>query len=272
MAGKWHCMLTAFVCMGALGMTIMPTASANNTDGESQDKTTKTSVELRWFNPTVRGSVGGDSYFSERSYEHKLDFEQDLGVTNMNNAPEVKITHGKWSVDYIRMGNDVKGYRLKAPIKHNSKEFKGDLDTDMKMDYVSVNYQQDVVKTESSNYYWTAGAKYIGVSATSSGINGSSGEWESDSDSARGIVPAVGVGAVWQSATAPRWQGSISLNGMPLGRYGHIVDFEAAVRYQPDKNWQVSAGYRVLDMRLHKDDKEVVFQANGPFMGVCYSF
>ena len=98
MAGKWHCMLTAFVCMGALGVTIMPAASANNTDGESQDKTTETSVELRWFNPTVRGSVGGDSYFSERSYEHKLDFEQDLGVTNMNNAPEVKITHAKWSV------------------------------------------------------------------------------------------------------------------------------------------------------------------------------
>lgn len=46
----------------------------------------------------MRGSVGGDSYFSERSYEHKLDFEQDLGVTNMNNAPEVKITHGKLSL------------------------------------------------------------------------------------------------------------------------------------------------------------------------------
>lgn len=271
MAGKWHCMLAAFVCMGALGMTIMPAASANNTDGESQDKTTKTSVELRWFNPTVRGSVGGDSYFSERSYEHKLDFEQDLGVTNMNNAPEVKITHGKWSVDYIRMGNDVRGYKLPAPVWHNSKKYNGDLDTDMKLDYVSVNYQQDVAKTEAASYYWTAGAKYIGVSATSSGLNGNN-EPESDSDSAKGIIPSIGVGAVWQSATAPRWQGSISLNGMPLGRYGHIVDFEAAVKYQPDKVWQVSAGYRVLDMRLYKDDKEVTFQANGPFVGVCYSF
>ena len=104
--------------MGMLGMTIMPAASANNTDGESQDKTTKTSVELRWFNPTVRGSVGGDGYLSERTYENKLDFEHDLGVSDMHNAPEIKITHGKWSVDYIRMGNDVKGYRLKAPIKH----------------------------------------------------------------------------------------------------------------------------------------------------------
>ena len=271
MAGKWHCMLTAFVCMGALGVTIMPAASANNTDGESQDKTTKTSVELRWFNPTVRGSVGGDSYFSERSYEHKLDFEHDLGVSDMHNAPEVKITHGKWSVDYISMSSSVNQHRLQAPITHNGNTYAGLLDTDIKVDYVSADYHQTVAKNSYADVYWTAGVKYVGISATSAGINDKH-EMESDSDSARGFVPSVGIGGQWTSATAPKWQGNLCLSGTPLGRYGYIVDVEAGVSYNPDLNWQVTAGYRYLDFKLNKDDKRLNFKANGPFLGVSYSF
>lgn len=270
MAGKWHCMLTAFVCMGALGMAIMPVASANNTDGESQDKTTKTSVELRWFNPTVRGSVGGDSYFSQRSYEHKLDLEQDLGLDSMK-APEVKLTHGNWSVDYIRLSGEVEGHKLVAPISHGSKRYKGDLDTDIKMDYVSVDYHQSMAKNDYADVYWSAGAKYINVSATCTGIN-TRDERESDSDSAKGLVPSIGLGGIWKSATAPKWQGNVNISGMPLGHYGHILDLEAGFSYNPDANWKIAAGYRLLDMKLHKDDKEINLQANGPFLGVSYSF
>lgn len=263
----WRCTLAAAMCLGAWQVGQPMAMAADQAPSENE---TRTSVELRWWNPAVRGSVGGNGYLSERSYEHELDFAQDLGTDHMN-APEVRLTHGKWTLDYIRFRSSVKGYDLPAPIHHNDKKYKGDLDTDIDLDYAAVDYRQTMEKKAYAEYYWTAGARYVRIAATSSGLNARD-QRESDSDSASGILPAVGIGGSWQSRTAPKWRGSMSLSGIPLGGRGHLMDWEAGISYQPDKNWQLSAGYRLLDMKLHKDDKEVSFQANGPFMGVSCSF
>ena len=261
----WSCAVLAVMCLGVGSMHGTSLAAE-----PSSAETDKTSVELRWWNPTVRGSVGGDSYRSERTNEHKLDFEQDLGTDSMN-APEIRVSHGPWSIDYIRFGSDVKDYDLPAPVWHNNKKYKGDLDTDMDIDYAAVDYRHTMQQNDQAEYYWVAGARYVRVAARSTGINAYN-ELESDSDSASGILPAVGMGATWQSRTAAKWSGSMSVSGMPLGGHGHIWDCEASFSYKPDQNWQVSAGYRLLDMKLSRDDKTVNFQANGPFLGVSCSF
>lgn len=263
----WRCMLAAAACLGAWQISQIPAMAADKAPSENEPQT---SVELRWWNPSVRGSVGGSGYISERNNEHKLDFEQDLGTDHMN-APEVRLTHGKWSLDYIRFRSSVKGYDLPAPIHHNDKKYKGDLDTDIDLDYAALDYRQTMQENVYAKYYWTAGARYIRISATSTGLNARD-ERESDSDSASGILPAIGIGGTWQSKTVPKWRGNLSLSGIPLGGHGHLLDAETGFSYQPDKNWQISAGYRLMDMKLNKDDKEVTFQANGPFMGVSYSF
>ena len=263
----WRCTLAAALCVGAWQAGLPLAMAADQAPSKDEPQT---SVELRWWNPAVRGSVGGDGYISERNNEHKLDFEQDLGTDQMN-APEVRLTHGKWSLDYIRFGSSVKGYDLPAPIHHNDKKYKGDLDTDIDIDYAAVDYRHVMEKSSRAECYWTAGARYVRVSATSTGLN-SRDERESDSDSASGILPSVGLGGSWQAKNAPKWRGSLSLSGMPLGGHGHLLDLEAGASYQPAKNWQISAGYRLLDMKLRKDDKEVNFQANGPFAEVSYSF
>lgn len=275
----WRCALALMLCLGGW-QTGQAWAAADQSSssseleqkaGSDESDALETSVELRWWNPTVSGSIGGDDYFSDRTQEHRLDFEQDLGTDHMTAAPEVRLRHGKWYLDYLRLSSDVRDYDLPDTIVHGSHIYSGKLDTEMTMNYVALDYRQDMEKTDKRQYYWTVGAKYLDISATSRGLN-TKNQKESDSDSARGVVPSVGIGAKWASTTASKWQGSVYLSGMPLGGYGHIADFEAVVDYRPAAEWQVSAGYRVLDMDLHRSDKEVAIKARGPFLGVSYYF
>jgi hypothetical protein len=62
------------------------------------------------------------------------------------------------------------------------------------------------------------------------------------------------------------------VSGIPFGDLGHIVDAEAGVRVIPLPFVSVSAGYRVLDVRLGKDDNFARLNLTGPFLGASFRF
>jgi len=61
-------------------------------------------------------------------------------------------------------------------------------------------------------------------------------------------------------------------SGLPAGDLGHIVDAEAGVRFLPLPFFGLSAGYRLLDLRVHDGDDFAKLRLAGPFVGVSLRF
>ena len=63
------------------------------------------------------------------------------------------------------------------------------------------------------------------------------------------------------------------VSGIPFGDLGHVLDAEAGVRFIPVRFFTVSAGYRIFDMRVGKDDDSFAkLKLTGPFIGASFRF
>lgn len=231
------------------------------------------SIEFRYYAPKVSGSVQGKDFYTHRTEENKLDYEDDLGVDSAK-APEVRVKYGNLQVDYIRLRSSEDDYRLSAPIRYKSHNYKGNLDTNLDLDYLALDWQTELSSAEQHRTYWTAGLRYIRESADSSGdgeLNpDGSVQHPSDSDSASGLVPTVGVGGSW--ALGSKFDVNAAISGMPLGSHGHVADVDVGIKYYFTPQWSLTGGWRYLDLKLKKDDKTAVYKASGPFIGVSYAF
>ena len=257
------CLLAA--ACGALVTAALPAVcAAAETQPEVQ-------VEFRYFAPKVSGSVKGDDYYTARDDSNKLDLKDDLGI-DKGHAPEVLVRYGKWRIDYMHLSSSKDGYYSGYPMRHKSHFYKGNLDTDLDFDSLSLDWQQDISRDEQQQVYWTAGLRYMREAADCTGdVYGSiNDERDTDSDSASGIVPTVGIGGVWQMGSKGSLQGRLS--GMPLGSHGHVFDVELGGVYSLARDWQITAGWRYLNLKLKKDDKTAEYKGSGPYVGVAYSF
>ena len=80
------------------------------------------------------------------------------------------------------------------------------------------------------------------------------------------VLPSVGVNLYMR--IRPRLDVYVQFSGLPLGSRGHVSDFESGLRYFPQKNFSISAGWRRVDFKLHRND----FDLSGLFAGVRYDF
>jgi hypothetical protein len=62
------------------------------------------------------------------------------------------------------------------------------------------------------------------------------------------------------------------VSGVPFGDLGHVVDAEAGVKFVPFPLFTISAGYRILDVRVGKDDDFAKVRLSGPFVGASLRF
>lgn len=62
------------------------------------------------------------------------------------------------------------------------------------------------------------------------------------------------------------------VSGVPFGDLGHVVDAEAGLRFIPIRFLSLSAGYRVFDFRVGKDDNFAKLNLSGPFIGASVRF
>ncbi len=80
------------------------------------------------------------------------------------------------------------------------------------------------------------------------------------------VLPSVGVNIY--ARIRPRLDVYVQFSGLTLGSRGHFSDFESGLRYFPQKNFSISAGWRRTDFKLRRND----FDLNGVFAGVRYDF
>ena len=227
-------------------------------------------VELRYYAPRVRGSVEGPDYYTWRTHEHKLDFQQDLGI-DVTRAPEIRVRVGAIEAGYMRAASSSSDFELKHKISRDGDRTKyvGNLDTKMDVDYLTVAWRHDFPERNSRTVWLRAGLRYLRMHVDAHGYDTTKTP-KSESDSASGIVPIVGAGVRWE--ISPKFGFTMDASGMYAGSYGHTLDVESAFLYHPADGWTVAAGGRWINMFLHKSGKDATYQAEGPFLSVRYAF
>ena len=85
-----------------------------------------------------------------------------------------------------------------------------------------------------------------------------------------GVLPSVGINLYMR--IRPRLDIYVQFSGLTLGRRGHLSDFESGIKYFPQKNFSISAGWRHIDFKLRHGGDSDKFVLSGPFAGVRYDF
>ena len=83
-------------------------------------------------------------------------------------------------------------------------------------------------------------------------------------------LPSVGIN--FYMRIRPRMDIYLQFSGLPLGRRAHFTDFESGIKYFPQKNFSISAGWRHIDFKLRRGGDVGDFALSGFFAGVRYDF
>lgn len=239
------------------------------TDSIGEEARHDVTVELRYYVPTVRGEVRGNDYYTWRTHEHKLDYQEDLGI-DTTHAPEVRVRVGKLEADYMRSSSSSTNFTLKSGISRDNNQhvYTGNLDTDMDVDYLTLAYRHDFPVKNGRNLWAKGGLRYLRESVEVDGHTVQGPRHESDD--ASGILPIVGVGATWD--ISPKFAFTAEVSGMYAGGHGRTIDVESAIAWRPAPRLTVSAGGRWISMFLHKDGKDATYEAEGPYFSLRYAF
>lgn len=84
------------------------------------------------------------------------------------------------------------------------------------------------------------------------------------------LLPSVGIN--FYMRIRPRLDIYLQYSGLTLGRHGHVEDFESGIKYFPQKNLSISAGWRRVDFKLRRGGDTGYFISDGLFAGVRYDF
>ena len=220
-------------------------------------------VEERFFAPHLSGGVQSDNI---KYNGGKVDWKDTLGLSD-EHSPETILRYKNMSLDWMHYHSKGDS-TLASPLTFDGKTYNGKVDSKTNFDYLKFSVEKPIVKTSVGEVKWNYGLAGLmwdaEVKGTASGVNTSS------SKSFGAPVPMVGVNA--KATLAKGLSAYTNVSGLPLGGYGHIVDLEAGLHYEPVTNFGVNVGYRMLDVDLHHDDDSASFKLAGPFAGLRYTF
>ena len=84
------------------------------------------------------------------------------------------------------------------------------------------------------------------------------------------FLPSVGIN--FYMRIRPRLDIYLQFSGFTFGRRAHFEDFESGIKYFPQKNFSISAGWRRIDFKLRRGADVGNFNKCGWFAGVRYDF
>ena len=240
-------------------------------DAELKDNAKGIAVEARYFMPKLTYTMETTS--SASGQKVTLNFRDSLDIRNVN-APELKATWGKFELDYIRVHQD--GDRLLSePINYHGYQFNNvALHTIQNVDYVSLDWKQKIYHKDWLNVYGGTGLKLYYTSTSLQGKAEGTDTHKITNTMFR-AVPTVSLGVTAYLDKAKTLALSSNFSGMTMGCYGYVYDYEAGLRYQPNKKISVLAGYRAIDMNadmsVHDTDRPM-YRLRGPYVGLAGHF
>ena len=84
------------------------------------------------------------------------------------------------------------------------------------------------------------------------------------------VLPSVGIN--FYMRIRPRLDIYTQFSGSSLGGHGYLKDFESGIKYFPQRNFSISAGWRRIDFKFRRGDNLGKFGLSGLFAGVRYDF
>ncbi len=242
-------------------------------------------VEFRWFIPKMNFTAKGNDFYifkyanevtgTTEKVEDTLDFQKDLGFKDKS-GPELRASWRNVEFDYLRIHQEAdktlaanRGVYFDGTYYSPGNPVSGKLD----LDYASVDWVSKKLPTGGAvDVQWTAGLKYLRMYAEEKGdptkVTGS----PTKSKQFNGVLPIFGIRAAVPLDREAHTVFYSSLSGIYAGSRGRLCDFEAGLKYKLANQWDIAAGYRVIDLKADKDDLHVDFRLTGPYLGVAYQF
>jgi hypothetical protein len=141
--------------------------------------------------------------------------------------------------------------------------------TDLDIDYHRLGYEYDIIDTLDNRLGLIVEVKYFDIDASLEAPNEVPPIKESEAFAAP--IPTVGV--AFQLGLPFLFNVGGELTGITLGKYGYLLDGEAAVNFKPFPFVSISGGYRYLKLKAEdEDDFEVDIDLNGPFITLRAGF
>lgn len=84
------------------------------------------------------------------------------------------------------------------------------------------------------------------------------------------VLPSIGINL--HMRVRPRVDIYCQFSGLSFGERGYFKDFESGIKYSPQKNFSINAGWRRIDFKLRRGGEVGDFALNGPFAGLHYDF
>ncbi len=241
------------------------------TAAEKKTKEEPITAEFRWIMPKLHLTVNtGKITPGERD---TINFRDRLGIDNAN-APEIKISSGKFDFDYIRVRQSG-NVHVTDSLTYQGETFTNvNVHSKLELDYIAVNWKQKIMENERVELYGGTGIRiyhmYTSVTGTADpGVNRTG-----DNELFR-VAPVLNISAKVHLDAQKKLDFFSDFSGLAMGCYGYLYDYEAGLRYKPQDQFSVSAGYRVIsmnaDLSIDNDDRPM-YRLRGPYFSMLYQF
>ena len=148
-------------------------------------------------------------------------------------APEFIIKYKNFSLDYIR--------------SHDA------------LNFVKLKMDREIFSMMGTGLEWNVALNAMDWRGTSAGTQ-----------NYFAVLPSVGIN--FYMRIRPRLDIYTQFSGSSFGRHGYFKDFESGIKYFPQKNFSISAGWRRIDFKSRRGGDLGKFGLSGLFAGVRYDF
>ena len=251
------------------GTSAAPTFSLERTEKQKKDSTV--AVEVRWIMPKLSLTVNTGKVTP--GARDTVNFRDTLGIKN-SDVPEIKVTSGKFEFDYIRVRQSGHVH-LADSFTYQGVTFTNvNVDSTLDLDYFALNWKQKLLEKNRLTLYGGTGLRiyhmYTSVEGTANpGVN------RTASDELFRVAPTLNLGLQVYLDAAKKVDFFSDFAGMTMGKYGYLYDYEAGLRYKPQANFSISAGYRSIDMNADlsvDNDDRPMYRLRGPYFSLAYEF
>lgn len=129
------------------------------------------------------------------------------------------------------------------------------IDRDKNLNYINLKVNNEIISMLGSGIEWSYGLTGVG--------------WK---DGDNKFVPVPTLGLDLYITIRPKVKFYTQFSGMPVGGFGRICDAETGLRYSPSKHFTITAGYRHLNAKVHRQNSSGSFKNSGYFIGIRSDF
>ena len=217
------------------------------------------SAETRLFMPNLNAQLKTSDF---RFNGGRVDLRDDLNLTR-GEAPEFLLRYKNFSLDWIHLHGAGKS-SVDGIINFGGKNLGGNLNSRSDIHFVRAKFDKEIFSLMGTGIDWNFALNALHWHGFTRNDNFSA------SKNYFAVLPSVGLNIY--ARIRPRLDIYVQFSGLTLGRHAHFGDLEYGLKYFPQKNLSINAGWRRIDFKQIRGGNLSHFVMNGAFFGLKYDF